>query len=472
MKGDISLAHIIVELEHSNLLPAIVFRSSRAQCDDDVEGVSSNRKLHIEKTHQSVIKAKIEDIAARYDIDLLLISSHPQYASLITTAVGAHHAGQLLMWRLVLEELMSASLLRVLVATGTVAAGVDFPARTVLVTAHSRRGNEGFQKLSSSEFQQMSGRAGRRGKDTVGFCLATPSRFCDARVLRDIAKRPPEPLKSQYFPGPSTVLNLLRYRTVDGLIYTVERSLAAFSDKKEGEQLRIDAETEEEGYKDLVAKGSLDGERAKKFRKRINRLRRNADDLDRRQSDLLQSALNGLESLKYVSDNKISDKGQWAANLCTTLVVEIAELIEDKILNEENNEKLVALVASFNGDSHRTYIKGKEQILTKEEVVKVNAVLQRVRNTRMPGIVEDREVVEDAARTVLIWLRARDWMEFRGLLVLSGVAEGDAARVITQTAEQLNQIARLTESHPKLAESAALMRSRLLRPPLTEALEF
>lgn len=472
MKGEISLAHIIVELEHTNLLPAIVFRSSRAQCDDDVEGVASNKKLHIEKSHQALIKAKIEDIGSRYDLDLLLISSHPQYASLLTTAVGAHHAGQLLMWRLVLEELMSASLLRVLVATGTVAAGVDFPARTVLVTAHSRRGSEGFQKLSSSEFQQMSGRAGRRGKDTVGFCLATPSRFCDARVLREIAKRPPEPLRSQYFPSPSTVLNLLRYRTVDGLIYTVERSLAAFIDKKDGEQLRIDAATEEEGYADLQARTKVDPDRAKKIKKRINRLKRNADEMDRRQSDLLQSALNGLEGLKYVKDNKISEKGLWAANLCTTLVIELAELIEDKILNEESQEKLVAIVASFNGDGHRTYIKGKEQILSKEEIAKINLVLQRVRDTRMPGVLEDREVVEDASRTVLVWLRAKDWIEFRGLLILAGVAEGDAARVITQTAEQLNQVARLHDTHPKLAEMAALMRAKLLRPPLTEAFEF
>ena len=90
----------------------------------------------------------------------------------------------------------------------------------------------------------------------------------------------------------------------------------------------------------------------------------------------------------------------------------------------------------------------------------------------MPGVLEDREVVEDASRTVLVWLRAKDWIEYRGLLILSGVAEGDAARVITQTAEQLNQVARLTDSDPKLAELAALMRAKLLRPPLTEAFEF
>ena len=43
--NDVSLPHIVIELESKNLLPAIVFRSSRNQCDEDVENVASNKKL-------------------------------------------------------------------------------------------------------------------------------------------------------------------------------------------------------------------------------------------------------------------------------------------------------------------------------------------------------------------------------------------------------------------------------------------
>ena len=471
MSSDVSLAQIIVELESKNLLPAIVFRSSRNQCDEDVENVAGNKRLHIEKYQQQEIKRKIEEIAARYDLDISLIHSHPQYASLLTSAVGAHHAGQLLMWRLLLEELMASSLLRILVATGTVAAGVDFPARTVIVTAHTRRGSEGYQKLTSAEFQQMSGRAGRRGKDTVGFCLAAPSRFCDARVLRDIAKRPPEPLRSSYFPSPSTVLNLLRYRTADGLRYTVDRSLATFLDKKEAVFLRDDAVDAELDLRKLRENGG-GPERIKKLQKRIKRLRRQADELEVQQSSLLSASLDGLEELGYVVDDRISDKGLWAANLCTTLVIELAEFIEAGIINKTSLTDLVAIVASICGDAHRPYVKGKDEILPNSLQDKMDGILRKVREVGMPGILEDREVIEDASRTVLIWLRSKDWNEFRGLLMLGGVAEGDAARVITQTAEQLNQIARLDQTHPELASVAADARQRLLRPPLTEAFDL
>lgn len=470
--SEISLAHIIVELERTNLLPAIVFRSSRNQCDEDVERTANNTALAIEKVQQRQMKAKIAEIAERYDLDMELITSHPHYAALITSGVGAHHAGQLLMWRLILEELMAASFLKVLVATGTVAAGVDFPARTVIVTAHTRRGSEGYQKFSSSEFQQMSGRAGRRGKDTVGFCLAAPSRFCDARVLRDIASRPPEPLKSSYFPSPSTVLNLLRYRTADGLRFTVDRSLAAFMDKKEGEKLKEEAADLELEYENIQDR-SVEPERIKKLKKRIKRYYRQAEELSVKQGDLLQNSLQGLEKLGYVAENAITEKGSWAAYLCTTLVIELAELIERGVLKkEEPLNDLVAAVAAISGDSHRPYIRGKDVIIPKEKVEKIEGILKEVQASGMPGVLEDRTTLEDAARTVLIWMRAESWIEFRSLLFLSGVAEGDAARLITQTAEQLNQIARLEQSHPELSSMAADARQRLLRPPLTEAIEF
>jgi ATP-dependent RNA helicase HelY len=470
--SEISLAQMVVELERTNLLPAIVFRSSRNQCDEDVERVASNKVLHLEKIQQRRMKEKIFEIAERYELDMELITSHPHYASLLTSGVGAHHAGQLLMWRLVLEELMAASFLRVLVATGTVAAGVDFPARTVIITAHTRRGSEGYQKFSSSEFQQMSGRAGRRGKDTVGFCLTAPSRFCDARVLRDIASRPPEPLTSSYFPSPSTVLNLLRYRTVDGLRYTVDRNLAAFMDKKEGVRLREEASILEKDLEQLKD-SNVDPERIKKMKKKVKRLYRQAEELDVRQSNLLLASLNGLEKLGYVADDTISEKGSWAAYLCTTLVIELAELIERKVLKKEDSlQDLVAVVAAISGDSHRPYIKGKDVILPKERRETIDKILHEIQSSGMPGILDDRQALEDAARTVLVWMRAESWLEFRGVLFLSGVAEGDAARVITQTAEQLNQIARLDQSHPEIASMAADARQRLLRPPLTEAIEF
>lgn len=494
MRESLPISFIAQELDRQNLLPAIVFRSARSQCDADAERAGANQRMKLSPTLQRELRQRVHEIVGSYDMDLELITSHPHYAALVTTGVGAHHAGQLLMWRLLLEELMAAGLLRVLVATGTVAAGVDFPARTVVITAHSKRGAEGFRQLTAAEFQQMSGRAGRRGRDTVGFCVAAPSPFCDARQLLHIAKQPPEPLVSSYFPSPSTVLNLLRYRNVDDLRYTVERSLASFIDRKHAEGLREQGRgaaerlpapvrqrilsemgstststDDEDGFENQSIQLSRED---KRLTKRVRRFFREARELEQRQRSLLDASLGGLGRLGYVDGVTLSEKGNWAANLCTTLVIELAEIIESGMLDGISAEALVAIVASISGDPHRSYLSTKTPPLSKELLQKINEIILRVRDSGMPGASDDRTPVPFAAYTAVVWMQSEDWHQFRSLLLLSGVAEGDAARLITQTAEHLNQLSRLSETHPQLALRAEEAKRRILRPPLTEVINL
>ena len=498
MWDNVPISDIVIELGRHNLLPTIVFRSARVQCDNDAERAAQLPQLRLSPSYQLELRDRVREVASLYEMDMELITSHPQYNALVMTAIGAHHAGQLLMWRLLLEELMCSGHLRALVATGTVAAGVDFPARTVVITAHSRRGADGFRALTASELQQMSGRAGRRGKDTVGFCVVAPSRFCDARVVSQVAKQPPEPLVSAYFTGPSTVLNLLRYRTVDGLQYTVERSLATFHDREEAVLLRGEAiktlqslpesflersggdkvQTVEqllpylsglEGEGGVVSQLSKD---QRKVLKRARRFAREADSLQEKQAVLLHAALEGLRQLKYVEGYHLSEKGLWAANLYTNLVLELGEIIEAGLLDEASVETLVAVIGSITGDPHRQYLQDKTRVFDKGVEEKLANILSTVGALGMPGASEPRVVNHAAARTCLTWLGCETWQTFRSILLFSGVAEGDAARVITQTAEQLNQISRLGQTHFRLAMRAEEAKRRLLRPPLTEDLPF
>lgn len=465
--ADFPVSTILRELERDELLPAILFRTARKQCDADVETLSRNPNAVLPLERQEQIRGEIDAVIRKYSFDPEFITGYPQYQSLITTGVGAHHAGQLLIWRLLLEELMSRSMLRMMVATGTVAAGVDFPARTAVVTAHSRRGSEGFSVLSSAEFQQMAGRAGRRGKDAVGVCLITPSKFSDARVLLEVSKRPPEPLRSQYFASPSTVLNLLKYRNVDDLQFTVERSLAAFLDRKNASRLREEA-LNEQGQ--IESEGQLTGERRKKAEKRVRRKLRDADELEKKQETSLALSLDGLRSLGYVEGGSLTEKGYWAAELCTSLVLELGEAISDKLFEDCALYELVGLVASIAGDPHRPYFRLKENPIKPELFQQMTQIIARVKKGYQgPGSTEVA-VLPDAALTVITWMDAETWSEFAGFLRLSGVADGDVARLVSQTADHLNQLTRLEKTHPALAQAAKVGRARLLRPPFAESL--
>lgn len=465
--NDFPVHRILGELAEDSLLPAILFRTSRKQCDNDIERLTGTRFCQLSDDEQRRIGAEVRDIIRKYSFDESVVCSHEHFEPLLRTGAGAHHAGQLLIWRLLLEELMSRGALRLMIATGTVAAGVDFPARTVVVTAHSKRGSEGFNVLTSAEFQQMAGRAGRRGKDSVGICLVAPSRFSDARIINEVSKKPPEPLRSAYFAAPSTVLNLLKFRNVDDLRYTVSRSLASFLDRKSARSIREEAQQQEviiEEDRDLTV------EARKRGQKRVRRSLREADILETRQETLLTEALDGLTRLGFIEQGGLTIKGSWAAELCTTYVLELAEAIEEGLFYDLGVVEVVGLAASIAGDAHRVYFSMRPNPVPKALYKKFSEIIDRVRETYFRPYVSELTVLPDAALTVLTWMECDNWDEFSSLLNLGGIAQGDVARLVTQTSDHLNQISKLTESHPELARMAFEGRKRILKPPLSEGL--
>jgi len=464
--GEYPASKIISELDQDDLLPAILFRGARKQCDADVIAISRDRRKEISIEKRNAIKHEVSEVIRKYGVEDNVITDHPHYQALIRTACGAHHAGQLLIWRLLLEELMTRGMLRLMVATGTVAAGVDFPARTVVVTAHSKRGSEGFNVLTASEFQQMSGRAGRRGKDAVGICVVAPGPFCDARVIHEVAKSPPEPLRSSYFASPSTMLNLLKFRNVDDLRFTVSKSLASFLDRKSAKVVR------EEGIKqqaEAEENQNLGPEAKKRALKKARRKITEAEILESKQEKLLVASLEGLSRLKHVEEGSLTEKGYWAAELFTSLVLELAEAVDSGLFYDLQVEELVALVASIAGDPYRNYFSLRENPIKKEYYKEMQRITTYVSESYKLSKEGGVEVVPDAALTVLLWMDSKGWPEYSGLLRLAGVADGDAARLISQTADHLNQLSRLKETHPTIAAAASEGRDRLMRPPLVDS---
>jgi ATP-dependent RNA helicase HelY len=197
-------ATLLAALGSYNLLPAIVFLPTRRRCDE----AASEAAL-------SLRSGKDERREARRDFMRRTVSEHPEirnhrhWDTIIRSGVASHHAGHMPAWKLVIEKLMSAGLLDAIFATATVAAGVDFPARTVVVTCADRRSASGWLSLTASELQQMTGRAGRRGKDRVGFIVGAPGPHQNPRRLAELLNAPPDDLESQFRATYTSLLNLL-----------------------------------------------------------------------------------------------------------------------------------------------------------------------------------------------------------------------------------------------------------------------
>ena len=197
-------ATLLTALGSYNLLPAIVFLPTRRRCDQAASEAAFTRR-----------DPDVDRRDARRDFMQSFVEAHPEvrghrhWDTIIRGGVASHHAGHIPGWKLVIENLMSAGLLDAIFATATVAAGVDFPARTVVLSGADARTGSGWRQLTASELQQMTGRAGRRGRDRVGFIVAAPGLHQDPQSIAELLKAPPDPLVSQFRATYSTLLNLL-----------------------------------------------------------------------------------------------------------------------------------------------------------------------------------------------------------------------------------------------------------------------
>src|SRR5436305_7815492 len=176
---------LLTALGSYNLLPAIVFLPTRRRCDEAASEAALSRRGSADNRREAR-----RDFMRSFVEQNPEIRTHRHWDTIIRGGVASHHAGHMPAWKLVIEKMMSAGLLDAIFATATVAAGVDFPARTVVVTGADRRSAGGWQSLTASELQQMTGRAGRRGKDRVGFIIAAPGPHQDPQGIADLSAAP------------------------------------------------------------------------------------------------------------------------------------------------------------------------------------------------------------------------------------------------------------------------------------------
>lgn len=197
-------ATLLTALSTYNLLPAIVFLPTRRRCDQAASEAATMRRDSNDKRRE-----ERRDFLRSFVEQNPEIRGHRHWDTIIRGGVASHHAGHIPAWKLVIEKMMSAGLLDAIFATATVAAGVDFPARTVVVTVADARSNQGWRPLTASELQQMTGRAGRRGRDNVGFVVVAPGIHQDPERIAELLKSAPDPLVSQFRATYTTLLNLL-----------------------------------------------------------------------------------------------------------------------------------------------------------------------------------------------------------------------------------------------------------------------
>eukprot|EP01029_Cantina_marsupialis_P017219 TRINITY_DN386481_c0_g1_i2.p1 TRINITY_DN386481_c0_g1~~TRINITY_DN386481_c0_g1_i2.p1 ORF type:complete len:891 (-),score=254.33 TRINITY_DN386481_c0_g1_i2:173-2845(-) len=230
--------NLIRQLEKNEALPTVVFTLSRNKCDSSA-GMLFDLSL-VEKQEEVEIENFFRASVLRLSpVDRDLPQVH-RLRQLVSRGIAVHHSGLLPILKEAVEMLYSRGLVKLLFATETFAMGVNMPTKSVLFNGIKKYDGENHRFLIPSEYTQMAGRAGRRGKDKFGrvHILQWGDELPDKVGLRMMMTGAPIDLKSRFRLTYTMIVNLLR---VDGM--TVEdmmtQSFSNFSTQRLIERINI-----------------------------------------------------------------------------------------------------------------------------------------------------------------------------------------------------------------------------------------
>lgn len=240
---------VVKALAENDLLPAIYFLFSRKNVEEAAD--ACQRLQLLSGVEASEVRRRASERLGQLPAADASLMQVERLLGLLPKGIGFHHAGLLPPLKTLVEELLAAGLLKVVFATDTLALGINVPARSVVVGDMTKFDGQSRRLLLPGEYRQLTGRAGRRGMDSVGYSVLLYSPWVSVDRTLEIAEGDVAPLQSAFRPGYSTVLNLWRGPAdEERLAQLIAGSLRQF---QEGGKVRLLAEEHASAARDLAA---------------------------------------------------------------------------------------------------------------------------------------------------------------------------------------------------------------------------
>ncbi|XP_070033422.1 DExH-box ATP-dependent RNA helicase DExH10-like [Nicotiana tomentosiformis] len=208
VSGSVSDIYKIVKMiMERKFQPVIIFSFSRRECEQHAMSMTKldfnteEEKEAVEQVFRSAVACLSEEDRNLPAIELML--------PLLQRGIAVHHSGLLPVIKELVELLFQEGLIKALFATETFAMGLNMPAKTVVFTSVKKFDGDSHRYIGSGEYIQMSGRAGRRGKDERGICIIMIDEQMEMDNLKDMVLGKPAPLVSTFRLSYYTILNLM-----------------------------------------------------------------------------------------------------------------------------------------------------------------------------------------------------------------------------------------------------------------------
>ena len=200
----------VERLEQEGMLPAIYFIFSRNACDDAAQTcIDAGLRLTTGPERDRIREIVDEHLGGMDDRDLAVLG-YGRFLAGLEHGIAAHHAGMVPPFKEAVEHCFIEGLVKVVFATETLAVGINMPARSVVIEKLTKFTGEHHTFLTPGDYTQLTGRAGRRGIDDVGYAVVLWSPFVPFDQVAALASSRSFHLRSAFRPTYNMAANLVR----------------------------------------------------------------------------------------------------------------------------------------------------------------------------------------------------------------------------------------------------------------------
>lgn len=410
-------SEILTALREAQLLPCLYFLPGRKAVEMAAMGAVGH--LLVSPQHKARLHAEVQEwVRALPSEDQKLDQVH-RLAALLPRGLGFHHAGLLPALKVMVETLFARGDLQAVFATDTLALGINMPARCVVVGSLSKFDGTQMRLLTPNEYQQLTGRAGRRGMDVRGSAVIPYSPWDAFEPAFKALTAPLLPVTSAFTIRYNTVLNLWRPHDLTRLRRAVASSLREF---------------QRHGRRQLRGEEWYERETGGKAPKRARE-----HGLSRRAAEELNAAVYVLRYLDYIGeDDELSVRGRLLRAIFHGSGLIVAELLLSGALDELGPAEVAEVISWFTYDSDR--LRNLQSL--SQRMQGVRRALWRVQRSVQTlesdyDLVVSPGIVESFHSVALNWWRGTT---LGGLLRKVDLAEGDLLVILNQTIDLLQQV--------------------------------
>lgn len=381
--------HLELIKDIQDKLPTIIFSFNRKDCEIKAREACKKFNFASSKDRTRIIQIANSIIPKEYKS----LESVRKLKEVLNKGIAYHHAGLLPFLKEVVEELFGKGLIKVLYATETFAVGINMPAKSVCFSSLEKFDGFNFRYLYSKEYFQLAGRAGRRGIDKEGNVYAIIDRdYTDLNKVQQLTSKDVEPIISRFQLTYNTVLHMINSHDEEEIEKILKMNFDYFQKKRQGKDVRLKV----------------------RFYNRVDVLKKR----------------NYLDK-----NNQLTEKGRFALHIYFYELV-IPEIFSTKLYKALTDDELLVLLAAIVYEP-----KLKDYFSTRKTSKFYKKLLSKISTNQYLIKNINKKSLQRMIKLITMWANG---YEFKELLEITSLDEGDIIRLIRRLIDVMRQVKRAT----------------------------